>query len=45
MTTFYGERNAGVRDPAGNSWWIGCRVEDVSSDEMDRQMTAEHGKG
>ena len=44
MTTFYGERSAGVRDPSGNSWWIACHVEDVSPDEMARRMANEHGK-
>ena len=44
-TTFYGERSAGVRDPAGNSWWIGCHVEDVSPEELSRRMAAEHEKG
>ena len=43
-TTFYGERSAGVRDPWGNSWWIGCHVEDVSPEEMSRRMAVEHEK-
>lgn len=44
VTTFYGERSAGVRDPCGNSWWIGCRVEDVSPEEAGRRM-ADDAKG
>jgi uncharacterized glyoxalase superfamily protein PhnB len=44
MTTFYGERSAGVRDPSGNSWWIGCHVEDVSPEEMARRAVKEHKK-
>jgi PhnB protein len=34
---FYGDRNAGVKDPLGNSWWIGTHVEDVSPEEMKRR--------
>ena len=41
MTTFYGDRSAGVKDPGGNSWWIACHVEDVSPEEMVRRMKAQ----
>jgi PhnB protein len=34
---FYGDRNAGVQDLAGNSWWIATHVEDVSEEEMARR--------
>ena len=34
---FYGDRNAGVLDPLGNTWWIGTHVEDVPPDEMERR--------
>lgn len=34
---FYGDRNAGVRDPAGNLWWIATHVEDVPPDELARR--------
>jgi PhnB protein len=34
---FYGDRNAGVTDPSGNSWWIATHVEDVSKEEMERR--------
>lgn len=34
---FYGDRNAMVKDPGGNSWCIATHVEDVSSEEMDRR--------
>ena len=34
---FYGDRNAGVLDPAGNMWWIGTHIEDVPDDEMKRR--------
>ena len=37
---FYGDRNAGVKDPTGNSWWIATRVEEVSPDELQRRMKA-----
>jgi PhnB protein len=31
---FYGDRMAGVQDPAGNQWWIATHVEDVSPVDM-----------
>ncbi len=34
---FYGDRNAGVKDPFGNSWWIASHIEEVSSEEMQRR--------
>ena len=34
---FYGDRNAGVEDPAGNYWWIGTRFEDVTPEELQRR--------
>ncbi len=37
---FYGDRNAGVVDGAGNQWWIGAHVEDVDPEEMVRRMRA-----
>jgi PhnB protein len=37
---FYGDRNAGVRDLAGNYWWIATHKEDVPSDEMQRRAEA-----
>jgi uncharacterized glyoxalase superfamily protein PhnB len=37
---FYGDRNAGVEDPAGNLWWIATRIEDLSPEEMDRRAEA-----
>ena len=32
--TFYGERQAGIEDPAGNRWWISARTEDLTSKEL-----------
>ena len=34
---FYGDRNAGVLDQAGNMWWIGTHIEDVPDEEMKRR--------
>jgi PhnB protein len=34
---FYGDRNAGVKDPTGNSWWIGTRIENLSPEEMKKR--------
>ncbi len=35
---FYGDRNAGVKDFCGNSWWIGTHIEDVSDEEIQNRM-------
>ena len=40
---FYGDRNAGVKDPSGNLWWIATHIEDVSPEELARRATT-HGK-
>jgi PhnB protein len=37
---FYGDRNAGVKDSAGNYWWIATHVEDVSPEELKRRSEA-----
>lgn len=37
---FYGDRSAGVRDTAGNMWWIATRKEEVSTEELQRRITA-----
>src|SRR5437870_6032510 len=37
-TQFYGDRTAAVKDPTGNVWWIASRVEEVSSEEMEKRM-------
>ena len=38
---FYGDRNAGVKDPQGNLWWIATHIEDVSSEELQRRASAQ----
>jgi len=38
---FYGDRNAGVRDPIGNVWWIATRKEDVPPEELARRAAAQ----
>jgi len=35
---FYGDRSAGVRDAAGNLWWIATHVEDVPEEEMAKRI-------
>jgi PhnB protein len=40
-TQFYGDRNAGVIDPFGHTWYMSTHVEDVSEEEMERRMKAE----
>jgi PhnB protein len=34
---FYGDRSGGVRDPAGNRWYIGTHVEDVAPGELKKR--------
>lgn len=36
----YGDRNAGVQDPAGNFWWISTHIEDLSTEEMLKRAEA-----
>jgi uncharacterized glyoxalase superfamily protein PhnB len=37
---FYGDRNAGVKDMAGNQWWIATHIEDVSPEELQKRAEA-----
>ncbi|HEX9444295.1 MAG TPA: VOC family protein [Candidatus Binatia bacterium] len=37
---FYGDRHGGVKDFAGNLWWIGTHKEDVPPDELKRRAEA-----
>ncbi len=37
---FYGDRNAGVKDPCGNLWWIATHIEDVSEAELAKRAAA-----
>jgi PhnB protein len=37
---FYGDRSGGVKDVAGNYWWIATHVKDVSEEEMKRLHAA-----
>ena len=41
---FYGDRNAGVTDKDGISWWIASHVEDVSPEEMMRRNEVRNKK-
>jgi PhnB protein len=34
---FYGDRSAGVRDPAGNIWYVATHQEDLTAEEMERR--------
>ena len=38
---FYGDRNAGVRDTCGNTWWLATHIEDVPSEEIARRARAQ----
>jgi PhnB protein len=42
---FYGDRNAGVRGPDGNSWWIATHVEEVPHAELLRRNAAQAKRG
>jgi uncharacterized glyoxalase superfamily protein PhnB len=39
---FYGDRNAGVEDASGNTWWIATHIEDVSKEELQKRAAAAH---
>lgn len=41
---FYGDRNAGVKDKDGISWWMATHVEDVSPEEVQKRNEARAGK-
>ena len=38
---FYGDRNAGVKDPSGNIWWIAKHIEDVPKEELVQRAQAQ----
>ena len=40
MDQFYGDRSGGVKDPAGNQWFIGTHKEDVSPQELKKRAEA-----
>jgi PhnB protein len=42
---FYGDRSGGVRDGAGNQWWIATHVEDVPPEELKRRAALAHPPG
>ena len=42
---FYGDRNAGVRDSAGNTWWLATHVEDVAPEELSRRHAQRLAEG
>ncbi|HXH10729.1 MAG TPA: VOC family protein [Alphaproteobacteria bacterium] len=37
---FWGDRQGGVKDPAGNLWWIATHIEDVPPEELSRRAEA-----
>jgi PhnB protein len=37
---FYGDRNGGVMDPLGNTWWMATHIEDVPPDELLKRAKA-----
>lgn len=41
---FYGDRQSGVKDLAGNQWWIATHIEDVPPEELARRAEAEAAK-
>ena len=41
---FYGDRNAGVKDPFGNTWWIGTHLENVSGEEIEKRHKEHQNK-
>jgi len=44
---FYGDRSGGVKDPAGNRWFLGTHIEDVAPAELKKraaEMFRQQGK-
>jgi PhnB protein len=41
---FYGDRSGGVKDHFGNIWWIGSRIENLSSEEIQKRARAFYEK-
>jgi len=41
---FYGDRSGGVKDVAGNYWWMATHVKDVSEEEMKRLHSQKSGQ-
>lgn len=41
---FYGDRSGGVEDFAGNYWYIGTHIEDLSEEEIQRRMVQHQTK-
>jgi PhnB protein len=39
---FSGERYGGVKDPAGNIWWVATHIEDVTPEECARRFAQWH---
>lgn len=38
---FYGNREAGLKDPQGNQWWIAKQIEKLSPEELQERMKKE----
>lgn len=36
---FYGDRNGGIKDKFGNTWWVATHIEDVSDNEMQKRAS------
>ncbi len=41
VDSFYGNRESGVKDHFGNSWWIATHIEDVTPEEIQRRAAAQ----
>lgn len=41
---FYGDLESGVKDPAGNTWFIATHLEDIAPDEMEKLAAAAAAK-
>jgi uncharacterized glyoxalase superfamily protein PhnB len=35
---FYGNREAGIKDPQGNTWWIAREIQKLSNQEIERRL-------
>lgn len=39
---FYGDRSAAVQDACGNQWWLATRIENLTSEEIQKRAAAQH---
>jgi len=44
LDQFYGNREAGIRDPQGNTWWIAREIRKLTNQEVERRLAEQRRK-